>query len=464
MSEKVRQSEQQTGIYYAPWERTADRILTPFEHFVHKQSTSSLFLMAATFIALAMANSVLAHFYHDITHIKLGFKIGSYTLEHSLHHWVNDGLMVLFFFVVGLELKREILVGELAHFRKAALPIIAAVGGMAVPALIFYLFNQEGDAAKGWAIPMATDIAFAIGILVLLGNRVPRSLMAFLVALAIADDLGAVIIIALFYTDTVAMIPLGFAGLFTGILFFFNMIGIRWAIPYFCVAVCLWLSMLFSGVHPTLAGVIGAFSVPARPKYDPLYFRDQGLDLLDKFHLSHSIDRSITTNVTMKSIVHSIEELVQSVMTPLQRLQHIWHFPVAFLVIPVFAFVNAGIPLNADSISIDRVFIGTALGLSCGKLLGIAGFSWIAIKLGWAQLPNNTKFRQVMGAAMLGGIGFTMSIFIAGLAYTDNDMMLQTAKAGILAASVVSGIAGYLWLLYSCKDIRYESSSMPVQQ
>ncbi len=462
MEKRWRRSELETGIYYAPWEKSADRIITPFERFVHRETTSSLLLIATTILALILANSALQTLYYDITHMKLGFSLGSLYLEKTLHHWVNDGLMALFFFVVGLELKREILVGELASPRKAALPIIAAIGGMAVPALIYYFFNPAGNAANGWAIPMATDIAFAVGIMVLLGNRVPRSLMAFLVALAIADDLGAVVIIAMFYTDTVVIEALMWAAGFTAILIIFNFIGIRWPIPYFLVAVLLWFAMLYSGVHPTLAGIIGAFTVPARPKYDPKYFREQSDDLMSKFDTSYDIDHHMMTNMTMKSLVQTMEELIQSVMTPLQRLEHIWHMPVAFFVIPVFALFNAGVVLSLKSfgdMADSSVMLGVTFGLVLGKFLGITGTCWIALKLKLAQLPSNTSFSQIVGAALLAGIGFTMSIFIAQLAFDGDENLLKIAKTGILAASLISGIAGYTWLWIVGKDKRYESSS-----
>ena len=463
----MNQLEKDTGIYYAPWEKTADRILTPFEHFVHKETTSSMILIAATLLALICANSALAHFYHDFTHMNVGFTLGEFSLYKSLHHWVNDGLMTLFFFVVGLELKREILVGELASLKKAMLPIIAAIGGMVVPALIYYAINPSGDGVNGWAIPMATDIAFAIGILVMLGNRVSRSLMAFLVALAIADDLGAVIIIALFYTETINYDALLWAGGITGILALFNIIGVRWPIPYFVVATFLWIAMLFSGIHPTLAGIIGAFTVPARPKYDPEFFKEQQRSLLDTFEASFQLSKQIISNTTMKAVVYKMEELVQSVMTPLQRLEHIWHMPVAFIVIPIFAFFNAGVPISVESLSSmtdNKIMLGVVAGLVLGKFIGITGACYIAIKLKIAQLPSNTCMPQIAGASMLAGIGFTMSIFIAQLAFGGNQQLLDIAKTGILIASLAAGLIGYFWLWYIGKERRYEEGSTPLNK
>lgn len=458
--------DSEDGIYYAPWERPVDRILTPFERFVHRESTSSFFLMAATVLALIIANSALSVLYSDLTHMKVGFSIGSITLEKSLHFWVNDGLMAFFFFIVGLELKREILVGELASLRKAALPIIAAIGGMVMPALFYVGFNPSGHALDGWAIPMATDIAFAIGAMVLLGKRAPHALMAFLVALAIADDLGAVAVIALFYTETIVMPALLAAAGFTLVLMMFNVSGIRWPIPYFCVAVLLWFAMLYSGVHPTMAGIIGAFTVPARPKYDPVYFKKVSNDLLEQFEESYQANRKIITNDEMRSLVQRMESLVHSVMTPLQRLEHIWHIPVAFLVIPVFALFNAGVSLGlADLVTIlhHPVLMGVSFGLVLGKFIGITGACWIAVKLGLAQLPDGVRFSHIAGASLLAGIGFTMSIFIAQLAFGVDSELLDIAKTGILLASTIAGVTGFTWLWHVGRDAAAYDALSPEQ-
>jgi len=251
----MKKKDAKPSVYNAPWEKSFDKILTPFEEFIHRQTTSGLLLMAMAVLALVLANSPLRTTYEHIIHTMVSVNIGSWTLEMSLHHWINDALMALFFFVVGLELKREILVGELAKLRNAVLPIAAAIGGMVVPALIYFAINPQGDAALGWGIPMATDIAFAIGALALLASRVPKALITFLVALAIVDDLGAVMVIAVFYTDTIALVPLAFAGGLFGILLLFNMAGIRKTLPYFIIAVFLWYALLQSGVHATLAGI-----------------------------------------------------------------------------------------------------------------------------------------------------------------------------------------------------------------
>ena len=446
---KTPMTDNDKGIYHAPWEKAFARVLTPFEEFVHRQTTSGMLLMATAILALVLANSGLAAAYQHLIHLPAGISIGTWGMEKTLHHWVNDGLMALFFFVVGLELKREILVGELAQPRQAALPIVAAIGGMVVPALIYFAFNPEGEAARGWGIPMATDIAFAIGALVLLASRVPKALITFLVALAIVDDLGAVVVIAVFYTEHLVLEWLAVAALFLAVLMIFNFAGIRRIIPYFLVAVLLWYALLESGVHATLAGVLGALTVPARPKYDPEVFSRHVKALMARFDATHESGKSIMTNDKLLSVVQTLEHGVQRVETPLQRLEHLWHLPVAFLVIPVFALFNAGIPLEFDGLWVTLahpVTLGVGVGLVVGKFIGITGASWLALKLGVGQLPAGTRFTQIAGVSLLGGIGFTMAIFITQLAFARQPEYLLMAKTGILAASLLAGMAGFVWL------------------
>lgn len=435
--------------YTAPWERAFERVMTPFEEFIHNQTSSGLVLMAAAVLALVLANSAAATAYHHLFEAPVALAVGGWSLEMSLHHWINDGLMALFFFLVGLEIKREVLVGGLASVRQAALPAIAAVGGMMAPALIYFAINPDGPAARGWAIPMATDIAFAVGALVLLGRRVPASLMMFLVALAIVDDLGGVLIIALFYTETISVGALGFAALLVAVLVGFNLGGIRRPVPYFLVGVGLWLAMLESGVHATIAGVLVAFTIPAVPKYDPERFIEHVGSLMGRFSDSHQPGVSILRNEEQRSILQALENGIHRVETPLQRLEHAFHIPVAMLIVPIFALANAGIPIafsRLGEVLAQPIALGVTLGLVLGKLIGIAGFSWLAIRLGWARLPAGADMRHLVGVAMLGGIGFTMSIFIAELGLGANPEQLLMAKTGILVASLLAGSAGYLWL------------------
>ena len=460
MNEEVNPDQKvNTGIYHAPWEKTFKKIFTPFEEFIHRQTTSGLLLMGTAVLALVLANGPLASTYEHAVHTLIGFNIGSWALEMSLHHWINDGLMALFFFVVGLELKREILVGELAELRNAALPIGAAIGGMVVPALVYFAINPEGDAARGWGIPMATDIAFAIGALALLAGRVPKALITFLVALAIVDDLGAVMVIAVFYTETISLGPLAAAGGLFVLLLVFNKSGIRKTMPYFIVAVFLWYALLQSGVHATLAGILGALSVPAVPKYDPERFSDHVRDLMHRFDISHQPGKSILTNDKLRAVVQTLENGVHSVEAPLQRLEHVWHMPVAYLVIPIFALANAGIPLEFGSLGdalTHPVLLGVALGLVLGKFVGITGARRLMLKLGMAVLPKDTRFSQIAGVSLLAGIGFTMSIFVAQLGFAQNEEFLILAKAGILAASLVAGAAGFIWLYLVSKPVEAE--------
>lgn len=451
MSDKgnVRVEVEEKGVIHAPWEKTFDRILTPFEEFVHRQTTSGLLLMATAILALVLANSGLASVYQHWVHTPVGFNVGDWGLEKTLHHWVNDGLMALFFFLVGLELKREILVGELAVPRQAALPIIAAIGGMVIPALVYFAFNPDGEAARGWGIPMATDIAFAIGALVLLASRVPKALITFLVALAIVDDLGAVMVIALFYTDQLVIEALMAAAVILAVLIVCNLAGIRQPLPYFLLGVLLWFVLLKSGVHATLAGILTAFTIPARPKYEPVHFSRHVRKLMERFDACHQSDKSIMTNQDLRAVVQTLENGVHKVETPLQRLEHGLQMPVAFLVIPIFAFINAGIPMHFSDLGTTLshpVTLGVSLGLVMGKFIGIVGASWLALKFGIGQLPAQTSFSHIAGVALLAGIGFTMAIFIAELGFASQPEYLLMAKTGILFASLLAGISGFTWL------------------
>ena len=442
------------SLNLARWEQGFRRILTPFEEFLHRQTTSGLLLMGMAVLALILANGPFAEVYNEVlqTYVSIGF--GDWSLKMSLHHWINDGLMVFFFFVIGLELKREFLVGELANPRNAALPIAAAVGGMVVPALFYFALNPGGEAAAGWGIPMATDIAFAIGVMALLGTRAPKALVTFLVALAIVDDLGAVMVIAVFYTETIAMLPLSIALLLFVVLLGLNQSGVRNATPYFIVSVLMWYALLLSGVHATLAGVIGAMTVPAYPKYNPERFSAHVRTLMDRFDTSHQPGKSVMTNIALRSEIQALKNGVISVEAPLQRLEYFWHMPVAFVVIPIFALANAGIPIEVGTLGetlSNPVMLGVSLGLILGKFIGITGASWLAISFGVAVLPSGTRFTQIAGASLLAGIGFTMSIFVAQLAFEGQQDLLLMAKTGILFASFLAGVSGFLWLYLTGK-------------
>ncbi|WP_067868864.1 Na+/H+ antiporter NhaA [Neptuniibacter marinus] len=440
--------------YIAPWERAFDKVLSPLEEFIHRQTTSGVLLMLCAVIALIIANSQFGDMYHHLftTHLIIGLE--NFQLSKSLHHWINDGLMAIFFLIVGLELKRELLVGELANVKQALLPIIAAVGGMLVPALIYVIINPTGHVSDGWGIPMATDIAFALGALALLGNRVPQSLLMFLVALAIVDDLGAVIVIALFYTDTLNMMALALVGFFIFTLIALNLAGVRRLSPYLLIGVLLWIAMLKSGIHATLAGVILAFIIPMKPKYDPKRFLSLINGGVQKIKDAYKQDENIIVNDALRSRVRALGDGVNLVQAPAQILENKLHLLTAYIVIPIFALANAGVPIdwsNIGGIIVHPVAMGIGAGLVAGKLIGIAGFTWVAVKLGVCNLPKGLNMHHIIGVAFMGGIGFTMSIFIAELGFADYPEDLLMAKTGILFASLSAGVTGFIWLYLTTK-------------
>ncbi|OHE00920.1 MAG: Na+/H+ antiporter NhaA [Sulfurimonas sp. RIFOXYD12_FULL_33_39] len=438
---------------YAPWEKAFKKVSTPFENFLHAQTTTGLILMFMTIVALIAANSQFAEAYKHFFHTEISFGFGSFGISHSIHHWINDGLMAIFFFIIGLEIKREILVGELSNIKVAILPILSAIGGMALPALIYIGFNGNGEGANGWGIPMATDIAFAISALVLLGNRVSASLVTFLVALAIVDDLGAVIVIALFYTSDINMISLFFAFASFLVLVSFNRFGIHAVLPYFLVGLGMWFFMLESGVHATIAGVIAAMAIPSKPKYAPANFTTHTKNLLDEFD-NYPVATDHMMHEKQKAIVQNIKDKIDSIGAPASRLEHTLHLPISLLVIPLFALANAGISIDFSSIKdtvAQPVSIGIIMGLIVGKVIGIAGVAWLAIKMKIATLPQDTTMSQIFGVAFLGGIGFTMSIFVADLAFLGNEDLIFQAKIGILTASLFAGVIGYILLKYIIK-------------
>jgi len=448
--------DKSTGTeYIAPWEKSFERILTPLEEFIHRQTTSGILLMLCAIAALYLANSQWSAAYHHLLEMPFTIGVEGFQLSKSLHHWINDGLMTLFFFVVGLELKREILVGELADPKQALLPIIAAFGGMLVPVLIYVAVNPHHPAVVGWGVPMATDIAFALGTLALLGRRVPKSLLTFLVALAIVDDLGAVLVIALFYTAAINFVALGVAGATLTLLIALNLGGIRNPLPYILMGVVLWVAMLQSGIHATLAGIFLAFTIPMRPKYDAERFLSQINDMVEQIRQAYRRDRSIVNNDELRARVQALESGVHLVQAPAQVLEHKMHLPSAYLIIPIFSLANAGIPIDWSALALTLshpVTIGIAVGLLLGKLLGIAGFSWLAVKLRLCALPRELNFRHIIGVGLIGGMGFTMSIFIAELGFAHHAHNLLMAKTGILLASLVAGIAGYLWLYLTANN------------
>ncbi len=411
--------------------------------------------MTTTVIALALATTLGADTINQFWERSLTFSAGEgLRLELSWQHWVNDGLMALFFLLVGLELKREILVGELSSIKDAALPVIAAFGGMIVPACIYAAFNAGTPTASGWGIPMATDIAFAVGILVLLAWRIPKNLIIFLIALAIADDLGAVLVIAIFYTADLNLQALGAAAMLLLVLLLFNRGGIRKPLPYAIVGVLLWLAIHASGVHATLAGILLAITIPARPAHSPAEFGQCMNELQAAFKADRSNAQTSDdplSNDRMASIAEAVEHSATAVQSPLQRVEHALTPWVTFVIIPVFALANAGIDLGAIDWAQalgSKVTVGIFAGLVAGKFIGVSLFSWIAVRLGWARLPSGVQWKHLMGAAWLAGIGFTMSLFISQLAFADPEVVEQ-AKLGILLGSALSAVIGLVWLYWA---------------
>ena len=423
------------------------RVLGPFQRFVRTESAGGVVLLVCTAIALAWSNSPLGDSYFHLWETPLTIGVGGAALTMSLHHWINDGLMAVFFFLVGLEIKREMLVGELASPRQAALPIAAALGGMVVPAVLYAIVNAGGPGSPGWGIPMATDIAFALGILALLGPRVPVALKIFLTALAIVDDIGAVLVIALFYTSSLSLTALGVAGGLLVLLLAANRSGVRQPWLYALLGVGLWSALLASGVHATVAGVLLAMTIPARTRIDEDEFHDRTRSLLDEFQSASGPGTTVISNRAQQEALMAIEEACEDVQAPLLKMEHKLHGLVAFGIMPLFALANAGVraPGELGAALVQPVTLGVLLGLVLGKPLGITLFAWAAVRLGLAVLPSDATWRSLHGVSWLGGIGFTMSLFIAGLAFAD-PALLDAAKVGVLLASTLAGIAGWLFL------------------
>lgn len=441
--------------YYAPWERAYEKIASPFEEFIHRQTTTGILLITCAVIALAIANTPLIDAYDKLLHLSIGLFSGSWRIEHSLHHWINDGLMTIFFFVVGLEIKREMLTGDLSKLENAILPVIAAAGGMVVPALFYWLINSEGVGARGWGIPMATDIAFAVGVIALLGRRVPKGLVTFLVALAIVDDLGAVTVIALFYTETIDRAYLGAALAITALMYMLNLMGIRKTLPYFLLAILLWVAMEGSGIHATIAGIFAAWTIPAYARYRPRDFSAKVREILDRFDEYDQDGVPLVNNAAQTGLAWKMGRIYDRGISPLQRLETSLHIPSTYLVIPVFALANAAIPLDPSTVAValsDPIAIGIAVGLVGGKLIGIAGSVLLALSLRLGKLPEGVTPSHIVGAGLLAGIGFTMSIFISELAFQWDGETVIVAKMGIFFASLVAGVLGYLWLRFATAD------------
>jgi NhaA family Na+:H+ antiporter len=415
------------------------RSTSPFQEFFQTEAAGGALLVACACAAVVVANSGSADAYYRLLATPIGIAVGTHALSLSVHQWINDGLMAMFFLLVGLEIKREALAGELATPRQATLPIAAAIGGMAVPSSIYFLTNGGGIASRGWAIPMATDIAFALGALALVAPRAPSGLKIFLAALAIVDDMGAVLVIALFYTGGIAGGALTMAGMILVLLAALNLLRMRSLTPYLVLGVGLWFFVHESGVHATIAGVLLAFTIPTRTRINATQFSANARGLLDHFDRTETGDLVVLTSKGQQEAIIGLERASEFVTAPLLRLEHALHGFSAFVVMPLFAFSNAGVALTGSSDG--NVTLAVILGLAVGKPLGITGAALAAVRLRLAALPEGVSWTLLHGCAWLGGIGFTMSLFIATLAF-EGTTWLDSAKVGILAGSILSGVVG----------------------
>ena len=427
-------------------------ILKPINAFLHQEASGGILLIIFTLIALVWANTPFADSYHHLWHTHISLSFGNLlTLDYPLHYWINDGLMVIFFFTIGLEIKRELLVGELSSLQKASLPIAGALGGMIFPAVLYTVINSGGSGADGWGIPMATDIAFVVGIMALLGPKIPLTLKIFVLALAIADEIGAVLVIAVFYTEEISVMALIIAAIIVFTLVLLNKLGTKSLIPYSILGILLWLAFLKSGVHATIAGVLLAFTIPASSRYDINKFSRKVKELINKFVETGDDWKNVLNNAEREYDVMAIESSCRNILTPLQRFENGLHPWVAFLIIPLFALSNAGVSLSGLSFLealLSKVSLGIIIGLFIGKQVGIFGFSFLAVKLKLASLPEGINWKNLYGAGILTGIGFTMSLFIAGLAF-KNPALLDLSKIGVLTGSIISGVLGFLFLRLS---------------
>jgi Na+:H+ antiporter, NhaA family len=425
---------------------SARRLLLPVQKFIHTEVNGGLVLLAAAMVAVVWANSRWAGSYEALWNTEVSLGVGRFLLAHSLRDWVNDGLMVIFFFVVGLELKREIVRGELSDWHRASLPVAAAVGGMVIPACIYIAFNYPEPTVRGWGIPMATDIAFALGVLALLGDRIPTSLRVFLLALATVDDIGAILVIAIFYSGNLAVTALIVALITIAAIAVMQRLGVRNLLYYLPVAALFWFAVLQSGVHATVAGVVLGFITPTTPYLAKANFSATVSDLISEFNQAFAAGEGDGG----ETVLGELEELTASTEAPGDRLIRLLHPWSSFLILPLFALANTGVVLSIHSlhealtgpVSISR---GIIVGLVVGKVVGILSFAFIAVRLGLARLMDGMRWLHVFGIGVLGGIGFTVSLFIADLAFTD-PIAVTRAKLGVIIASLIAALSAYVVL------------------
>lgn len=428
-------------------------IIKPFQKFVKIESLSGLLLFGATLLALIWANSTYSDSYFHLWQQKIGFKFSEFELIKPLILWINDGLMAVFFFLIGLEIKREVLIGELNSFKKASFPLLAALGGMIIPMAIYLWMNQNPETESGWGIPMATDIAFSLAIIKLLGKRVPLGLKVFLTAFAIVDDLGAVLVIAIFYSSQLNIMLLVYAFIILGVLFLLSYLRFYSKYLYFILGVVVWFLFLKSGIHPTIAGVLLAFTIPVSRKVDETIFTTKLNEISETFN-ELADDKPTTLSKEQIECIDELESWTDKIQSPLQHLEHKLHDWVAYIIMPIFAIANAGVVINS-SIQFEFSLVFTLIAsLIVGKLLGILIFTFIGLKMKWIELPEGINNWHLTGVGLLAGVGFTMSIFIANLAFV-NPSHLDSAKVGILIGSTLAGLLGYVVLRWK-SDTIYE--------
>jgi NhaA family Na+:H+ antiporter len=442
-------------LFARPRDFVYHRVFQTAQSFMQVEAASGVVLMLAAIVALVWANSPWWESYFDFWHTKVLVEAEIFDIHLDLKEWVNDALMTIFFFVVGLEIKRELVHGELSSARRALLPAAGALGGMAAPALIYTVFNLGHAGAHGWGVPVATDIAFAVGILSLLSRRVPFSLKVFLLALAIADDIGGILVIAVFYAGEINFLALGLAASTVVAIFLMNRSGVRTINIYVVAGAILWLTMLQSGVHATIAGVILGLMTPASYYYNPETFAAAAQDLIERFRLAQRAD----SDEVESSILSQMEDLTQGTEAPLERLERALHRWVSFGIVPLFALANAGVHISgdtADAAISSPVSQGVFFGLVIGKPIGIFIVTWLAVRLRICEMPRGSTWPQVFGIGMLGGIGFTVALLITDLAF-ERDLFIDEAKLGVLTASVAAAVAGLAFLMLTTKDPRKDT-------
>jgi NhaA family Na+:H+ antiporter len=439
------------------------RIIRPFKIFVKTEQASAIILFFCTISALLLANSPIGEDFLAFWQINVTFQFGDIGLSKGVYLWINDGLMAIFFFVIGLEIKREVLVGELNSIRKASLPILAAVGGLLIPASIYIFFNITSPATiSGWGIPVATDIAFTLGVLALIGKKAPFSLKVFVTSLAIVDDIGAILIIALFYSNSIQIEYLLIIGIIIAVLILLNRLDMQNPLLYILIGILLWFTILQSGIHATIAGVILAFTIPFRSKIDAERFVIETNILINEFQSEGECQNGSLLNAKQQDTIKALETICQKIEAPSQRFERVLHYWVAWVIIPVFILANAGIIFGEVPYLIHPLTLGIFFGLVIGKPVGIMLFSWIGVKAGITSLPRGLSWTHLLGGAALAGIGFTISIFISSLALTD-EIFLSMAKFSILLASIISGTIGIL-ILRNLEPVEEETEDFECEE